>query len=308
MITLNTDVGIERIKDVTDFVGMPGFSNSIHPEGQIVKSILGTYEFKDRIPCGLANCQQPHNRGYLVQFEHGSKTNIGKDCGKRMFGTDFESMRKKFDQDLKDTESREILNSHINLIANYEDRLDKLLSGKYGAKWVNEQITALTNNSKCPKLIVAFLNRQKRNPTGALMKSYEASKNEIEDIEVIKGITIKERPYYLEKQVGVIEHVSVITDDNNLRTLLIQNVQNTIAKLGSVNPDTLLPTKVRELNKLAYMINPSLDKAEKVLEQARLFLATKNISKLQYLCQDKDELLLFNRLVDSFEKRSVLHA
>lgn len=305
MITLNTDNGLERIKDCDDFDGMAGFNPEIDPKGKEVKSILGTYEFKEKIKCGLSTCKQPHNKGYLVQFGDGQKTNIGNKCGRTMFGLTFISMQTKFDKDLRDKEARELLQNNKDKVNSWNAKLVSLLEGPQNAKWIHSKLSVLTSRSKTPMRIVSYLNRQKRNPDGVLYEDYEASEQEIELAQLQLGKPIRERPYYLQRKKGYIEHVSVLTAENDLKDLLISGVQDTLRKLESANPETMLGNKIRELNKAALKVDISLDRAEKVMHQSKLFLKPKNLKQLTYLCQDADERLTFQKFIEAIPSMPV---
>ncbi len=302
MITLNKNNGIERLKNWSDVLERPAFRSDVSPKGNTVKSILGVYKFKDQIKCGLSSCHQPHNNGYLVQFESGVETNIGKDCGSSIFGTSFESMYKQFDQDLKNKEGREILSSYQCKIPEYEETLNLLLHSPYGAAWANKQISKLQSKSNIPIKIYSYLAKQAKNPNGILTESYVASENEIEDIEVIERRKIKERPYYLEREIGHISSTNVLSQENNLREVLINGTQQTLRALDSANVDTMLPNRIRALNKGAAKIIPQFENSISILKLAVDFLNPSNLEKLSYLAEDRDEIKQFDLFLKDIKK------
>lgn len=106
MITLNSEQGLTSIENWEDIELRPGFVKDLNPSDHQLDSIIGRYMFKDKIRCGLSNCHTLHEKGYIVTTKGGMSTNMGKDCGKKYFGVDFETMSKKFDRDITAAENR----------------------------------------------------------------------------------------------------------------------------------------------------------------------------------------------------------
>lgn len=92
--------------------------------------ILGGYHFgKDNyIPCGLKGCRTLHGKGYVVQTLDGIETNIGKDCGKKHFGQDFEDLEGQFTRLVEDTAKRERVQQAIRQKVITIERTKKFLS------------------------------------------------------------------------------------------------------------------------------------------------------------------------------------
>ena len=77
MITLNGARGFEEVNSWQEITELPGFTAALNPEHKQLQEIIGRYVFKDKIPCGLTTCKQPHGRGYIAVTESGDVTNIG---------------------------------------------------------------------------------------------------------------------------------------------------------------------------------------------------------------------------------------
>jgi len=109
VITLSKDNGFVKVERWEDIESLPGFVSNLNPSEHKLKAIIGRYIFKDYIQCGLSNCHTPHGKGYIATTMDGLSINIGKDCGKKYFGVDFETLSNKFDRDYTEAENRERL-------------------------------------------------------------------------------------------------------------------------------------------------------------------------------------------------------
>src|SRR5262245_30741678 len=109
MITLNTERGLVHVESWQEVLELPGFVPELDPETARLDAIIGSYLMPEEVPCGLSNCRQPHNRGYLVTTKDGRVTNMGQYCGRRHFAVDFETLRRTFDRDTLRKQRRELI-------------------------------------------------------------------------------------------------------------------------------------------------------------------------------------------------------
>jgi hypothetical protein len=68
-------------------VGRPNFVKSAKGSEAQLAEILGTYEFKSGLQCGLSH--HWHNWGFLVRLTDGRETCIGNQCGEKHFGRSY---------------------------------------------------------------------------------------------------------------------------------------------------------------------------------------------------------------------------
>ena len=73
----------------SDLQSRPAYLPSLDATDATLAEVLAPYHFDEPYPCGLASCRQPHQQGFLVVTDDGFETNVGKDCGKRIFGEEF---------------------------------------------------------------------------------------------------------------------------------------------------------------------------------------------------------------------------
>ena len=98
MITLNIEQGLIDLDSWDDLLTRPGFIATLDPKEHELHGVIGRYHEFEKQPCGLTECRTPHLRGYVVTTKEGLLTNIGKDCGKKYFGVEFENMSRDFDR------------------------------------------------------------------------------------------------------------------------------------------------------------------------------------------------------------------
>ncbi|MEM5300032.1 hypothetical protein VSR82_38040 [Burkholderia sp. JPY481] len=152
MITLNGDKELIRVGSWEDIQARPDFDGQLDPAAHELAAIIGSYVFPDYIACGLSNCRTKHGRGYLVATKDARVTNIGKDCGARYFGVDFEDMSWQFDKDIAAKENRERLWS-------FAFRIDTvsvtLLESAKGREATREQTCFTSARVLCPIITTA---------------------------------------------------------------------------------------------------------------------------------------------------------
>lgn len=191
MIVLNTGKELVRLESWQDIQGRAGYSDNLDPAQQKLSSIIGQYAFSAQIRCGLSNCKTPHNRGYLVVTQSGRETNIGKDCGKRYFGVEFENLATTFDRDLREKLARENVGNFMLRLDDVQRRLQELLAGERGGYWVYKNSRPLVEAHRgvlgdIVRTIVAMV----KTGQSTLMKERPATARETERAEA-EGIRVK---------------------------------------------------------------------------------------------------------------------
>ncbi len=77
------------LKGPSDLTRRPAYRSPLDATDSKLAEVLAPYDFAEPYPCGLASCRQPHQHGFLVVTVDKVETNVGKDCGRRIFGEDF---------------------------------------------------------------------------------------------------------------------------------------------------------------------------------------------------------------------------
>lgn len=278
MITISTNKGLTKIEDWDDIISRPGFAASLNPAEHKLDSVIGRYSFADQIRCGLSNCHKPHNKGYIVATVLGIETNIGKDCGKTYFGIDFELMSKQFDRDITEQENRELLWSFSHQVGELETNISRIRGGGRGADWVYKHSQSLVN-TKVPQEISKTMSGLAKSRSNVLYTERLATEQEVEDIETLQQKKL-ERPHYLQKPSAELAGIEALYPENDLRALLIINLEQNIKIFKTFDIDQLTYEQLVYWKKWTATVAGILEKAALAVEAGRLLLTPKNLSPL----------------------------
>lgn len=88
------------IRTLQDIISIPGYRERVDPEREPLKRIVKHYHLHHETPCGLSNCRQGHNDGYIVELESGGYTNVGHICARR-FGDKFFAEERAYQEKIR---------------------------------------------------------------------------------------------------------------------------------------------------------------------------------------------------------------
>lgn len=293
MITLNTEQGLISVENWEDIESRPGFSTDLNPSDHQLDSIIGRYLFKEKIKCGLSNCHTPHAKGYIVATKDGQSTNIGKDCGKKYFGVDFEDLSKKFDRDITEKENRDRLFSFSFQIEELEGTISDLRKKERGADWVNKKTRPLVSAGKdCPEVIVRRISSMIKNGTNILFVQRESTQAEIETLESIQGRKIK-RPHIIEERIAEIAGIHALYPENDLKKLLVDDLEVGLKAFKNKDIDLLSYDDLRYWTKWISSIENILERAMTAVTLGNDLLSRSNLEPFSQVLTKRDDLTLF---------------
>jgi hypothetical protein len=282
VITLNSEQGLTIVENWEDVEGLPGFVPDLNPAEHQLDSIIGRYVFSDKRRCGLSNCHTPHSRGYIVTTKQGSKTNIGKDCGKRYFGVDFETMSKKFERDVTEKENRIRLNSFSFQIDDLEARIADLRQRPRGANWVYHNIQPLLVTGKgCPNEVVRKIASMVRNGSSGLEVEREATQSEIQSLEATQGGRVQ-RPYIITEKIADVDGFQSLYKEYDLKDLLVVDLEENLKVFKEKDIDCLSFEDLRYWVKWADSVERTIEKAERAIKLGNRLL---NKATLEPFCK-----------------------
>lgn len=288
MITLNSERGLVQIESWSDIESRPGFVTNLDPTAHKLQSVIGRYIFSEKIRCGLSNCHTPHAKGYIVVTEDGHETNIGKDCGKTYFGIDFEKMSKQFDIDLKDFQNREALATFAFHLDELVTRVESLRSGERGADWCHRAMRPLlTIGGGCPDAVVRKLATMVRSRNPEVTIERRATEREIEEIEVSTGRRVP-RPHYVSESTGRISGIEALYPENDLRQLLVIDLEQRIEEFRKLSIHELTHTQLRDWANWIATVESTLDRAKAAIENAKTLLTAASLDPLLQSLLDED--------------------
>jgi hypothetical protein len=290
MITLNIDRALVTVESWSDIESRPGFVRNLDPSQHTLRSIIGRYEIKDEIHCGLSNCHQPHARGYIVLTKSGSETNIGKDCGKKYFGVEFETLSRKYDRDMRERENRDALVSFSFQLDDIEATVKELRESS--ADWVYKKSRALkTSNDGCPDEIVNRIKAMIRAQDNLLTRPREATEEEVDAIEVRENRQIK-KPHYIDEPIGQIAGLVALYPENDLKQLLVLDLEANFKKFREEDVDTMNYDELLHWRKWAYEVEGKIEKAREIIAHGQSLLDEQNLNQFLKVLKGKEDTAL----------------
>ncbi len=297
LITINTEKQLIRVDDWATIIERAGFTDNLNPKQHELKVIIGRYAFKDKLRCGLSSCHTPHNRGYIVVTKSGLETNIGKDCGKTHFGVDFNDMSRQFEREVTEKENRETLWSFHFKLDDILQSMEHIRRAERGADWVHRRSRPLVElNKGCPEKIVRRIGEMLKTGTSVVTVPRLATKEEADAEEARTGRRVQ-RPYYVEEPVGQIADLHVLHRENDLREILVLDLEAKCKELADVDIDTMTYEHLSRWVKWVGTVDEKLQRAKDAVASGRRLLTAKNLSCLSQIVSNSDDVRAFNEYV-----------
>lgn len=298
MIEIKRDKEIIRVESMDAVRARPGFNPNLDPAKHALDSIIGRYVESDMVICGLSNCRTPHVRGYIVSTKDGQETNIGKDCGKKYFGVDFETQSRRFDRDIAEKEYRDQMWSFNFQLDALKERIREMRDGDGGADWIQTRTRYLLIPGKgCPEVIQA-LRDMIRVRRRTLQITRPASEEEAIQLEVAQGRKVP-RPAYITEDLTEVDGIEALYPENDLHELLIMKVAQRIAELEILDIDTLAHKDLRMWVQWIHAVEQTMDNAQKAIAYGRSLLTRANLSPFEHIIQDKRSITPFRKFLES---------
>lgn len=278
MILLNSEKELVKVESWDDILSRPGFTSNLNPAGHTLEAILGSYKFAEKIHCGLSNCHTLHAKGYIASTKKGRETNIGRDCGKKYFGVDFETMAAKFERDTEEKENRNKLHSFRFTLDKLKEKIAHIRSEEHGADWINKHTTKLVNLSKeMPVDVVRRINNMVKTQQNVLTTQRQATEQETENLEISQNKRLP-RPHYIEEPIASIDGLECLQPENNLRTLLIFELSEKIRNFESLDIDLMNFNTLRLWSRWVTGIDEIFNRVNLSVQSGRKLLQKRNLS------------------------------
>lgn len=263
-----------KIDDWNDVLNRPNFVTSFDPTGKKLVDVIGHYSLKKQLHCCLTNCNQPHNHGYLVLTSTGEETYIGNRCGKNIFGEiNFKTLTRSFDRSLKISQAKHSLLDSKSKLDFWFDRLNAL---KPIAKIILKKMSQIANIDQVGSFAKTEFSNMARLGNGRIILIRKAKQDEI-DVMKLQG---KKPPYVVEDLVGVVSNVSVLSDANNLKKLLLVELEETLMKLSLMPSDIDDEDFILDTFKRVNNIENSFNQVISILDNSKKFFTGKNLKPI----------------------------
>lgn len=307
MITLNKDGGLVRYADWSAIQSLPGYVQDLDPSRHKLESIVGRYAEKEEVRCGLSNCHTPHQRGYVVRTEDGHVTNIGKDCGRTYFGVDFETMSRNLDRDIENAENRERLWSFSFQADEVDAQIQNIRREQRGADWVHAGVQYLTTRSRgCPDPIVDRVTSMVKVRSNTLTAQRQLTEREIEELEAALAGSPGQhsdrrlpRPQYREEPIGTIDGFSALYPENNLRELLVLELEKGLQDFRMVDINSLISSELRRWVRWVNSVDSTCERARDIVDDGRRLLTSTNLRLLATMLKNADDKATFRAFLNT---------
>ncbi|WP_299728014.1 hypothetical protein [uncultured Endozoicomonas sp.] len=303
MITLKEDKKFVKVETWTDVTEIAGYHEKLDSSDYKLKEIIGRYVFPHPVQCGLMNCRQPHNSGYIVRTtKDGIVTNIGKDCGKTIFGVEFKQLSRSFDMAVTEQSHRETIADFLFFADEYKKNIETLRQGSQGADAIHSKLKSLTHKNRgCPDVVVSKLNQMIRSRNPDIVIEKELSEKEILDNEAIEGRTLP-RPQYREEKIATLKGFSALYPENDLRKRLIVGIWDNLNSLTNSGISLFSHNDLKYWANWCSSYEKEFDDICSIVRQGSSLISTTEISKLTVLINSHSERKLLNQFLKSIKQ------
>ncbi len=136
-----------------------------------------------------------------------------------------------------------------------------------------------------------------RNGTNEIRIQRKATSKEIEVQETILGRSV-ERPYIIEEGIGVLEGLSALSEENNLRKILVEDLQPGIERISSMEIESATEHLLSVESKWAGEIEAKLERAERAIDVGRRLLEKSNLTQLLKVVDEHSDIKLFKAFLN----------
>ncbi|EPM2835478.1 hypothetical protein ACTLLX_002597 [Citrobacter freundii] len=260
----------------------PNYLENLIAQDRRLEKIIGYYELSNKVKCGLSNCHTPHFKGYVVETDNGSETNIGHACGKRYFDVQFETMSSEFLNSLEFAKAKIFIKENKGKVFEYWQVVNSLAVGAKNVGWAINLRAQITDPEVIGESAYRALRQMQANNTGNVTISRPPTKKEIEFAQT-SGQPI---PSAIDVVVGFISNIDFLSPDNNLSDLYENQLRGTVKSLEGADPEKMSRTQMRPIVNGINALNSRMDNAKKIINQARDFFTKDNLSQLLSALED----------------------
>lgn len=266
-----------ELKGPSDLTRRPAYHSPLDATDSKLAEVLAPYDFAEPYPCGLASCRQPHQHGFLVVTVDKVETNVGKDCGRRIFGEDF-AIKANL-QAARASRKRQLdtLQGVLDRKEELLGRISELYDRKTGTRWASAELRKLKEN---PLLVFPSKKLYAMAVRGetAVVDAREATKEEKAQH---RAFNPSAKPLeYMEETVGHLQGLKFLAaNPHDAATVL----KDKLYELTSTDVKALPARKLREWVDWASGIEREFDDIEDTLANALRFFADDNVRLLYAL-------------------------
>jgi len=253
------NAAVLHFNSVEEFRARPFYRDDVIATGTKPSRIIGSYRFEESVHCGLKDCEQNHQHGYVVLTPDGAETNTGWDCGMDHFGVEFFLMRKEFDRAEREYPYRHTLRQTVTDAARLRKRIQVLQTQLHGGEWLLQSLRRFEKLYPRPLLETARCH---------------AAKGEV---------NVFEAPSRVAR--GTVRGLKIFAlDIQNWPLFEIEIELNEFLKLMA---DEMSFDQVLHWFEWTKTLEPRLAEYKQLIDEGRKFFRRDNLALLQYLAEDQ---------------------
>lgn len=282
---------MQKFESLREMRMLPGFIEKVRRGRHQFKQIVGWYQFRETVPCSIADCGTPHNRGYVVAIQSGGTighTNIGHVCGRNEFGQAFELAHVAAEKFLDQQRLKQSIIDTLEELPEIQRRAASLLDEPHGARWLQRAIGSLAR--VCPPRVYEELYRRSTRMESAITKARRRTDN---DPPGPDGSHFG----FITETVAVIDGIGCLATPHP-KDILEERVLKPLVELRGLSAEAVLEkgAKRRWFQAWRKGLAGEFEMAERRLQQARLFFTAGNLEKIQLLANGSDEVARLEKL------------
>ena len=270
------------LKGPEDLIRRSAHRSPLNATDARLAEVLAPYNFSEPYPCGLASCRQPHQHGFLVVTVDGVETNVGKDCGRRIFGEEFAIKANIQVERARLKRQLETLQRVLDQKEQLLSRIAELYDRPTGTRWASAELRSI-KESRIFRFPAKKLYAMATRGETAVVSIREATKEEKEQHHAFNpGAKPLE---YMEVSLGHLQGLMFLASPPHDATTALKDK---IYELERINVKALSPMKRQEWVEWANALERSFDDIEDSLAQAVRFFSSDNKALIHVLAEIED--------------------
>lgn len=286
MIFVRTEKGSQKVECWEEITNRPRFIGQISKAEHTLSEIIGFYQFKNEIHCGLKGCNQPHQRGYLVRTEDGIETNIGKVCGTGEFGIQFKELTGSFHKFMDLETNKMAISEAKQKCASWSATIEGLRKSKPSINTCASNIEKIQNANYAGRLAAAEIRLLAKSQNGLVKLT------EVETSKLAREILFSADKHMRESGeatsdyiIGKVSFTNVLLPENNLKERFI-SISDDIKGIHKISLESASSPTIADIARRANTLEDRIKQLKLLLHEAVKFLNIKNLSaisnKLKY--------------------------
>lgn len=173
-----------------DINNRPCYESPVEPRQYCYVRVTAVYSFKDQSArCGVSDCLQAHNQGFLVATSKEKETNLCESCVQRFFDVSFEAQKKMLQEQARIREQKIRLNTVLEQSDVIKERIKELKQAPKGANWLYQVLTSFRDIYPTD-LLTALKELATNKDDNAILTDNETTPSQLEHIKQLQGLGI----------------------------------------------------------------------------------------------------------------------